>query len=173
MKSIINTRFEELISLENLLQAWKEFLRGKRKRRDMQIYNFNLMENLVSLHNDLKNKVYRHGNYEAFNICDPKPRNIHKATVKDRLVHHALYKVLYPFFNRIFISDSFSCRLEKGTHRALDRFRSVLFKASKNHTRTCWILKCDIRKFFANIDHRILVGTPFFGHLFLTLDTPD
>jgi retron-type reverse transcriptase len=27
---------------------------------------------------------------------------------------------------------------------------------SYNDTRTCWVLKCDIRKFFANIDHKIL-----------------
>ncbi len=27
---------------------------------------------------------------------------------------------------------------------------------SKNHTRTCLVLKCDIKKFFASIDHAIL-----------------
>jgi len=51
---------------------------------------------------------------------------------------------------------SYSCRLGKGTHRAMSRFRSFAYKVSKNNTRTCWVLKCDIRKFFASVDHQIL-----------------
>lgn len=114
------------------------------------------MENVLALHEDLKRKTYRHGSYHPFKINDPKPRDIHKAQVRDRLVHHALHRVLYPYFDRKFIHDSYSCRLRRGTHRAMDRLRTMARKASCNHTRTVWILKCDIRKFFANIDHAVL-----------------
>jgi len=116
----------------------------------------NLMDNIYSLHNDLRNKTYRHGKYEAFKINDPKPRDIHKATVRDRLLHHAIYRILYPYFDQKFIYDSYSCRFGKGTHRAINRFRDFSRIVSKNNTRTCFVLKCDIRKFFANIDHQIL-----------------
>ena len=64
---------------------------------------------------------------------------------------------MYPFFDRTFIADSYSCRLNKGTHKAVNKFRAFAWKVSKNNTKTCWVLKCDIRKFFANIDHKILV----------------
>jgi len=148
--------YDYIISLENLLEAWREFVRGKRQRRDVQVFALNLIDNINLLHTELVNQTYRHGGYKAFNISDPKPRHIHKAAVRDRLLHHAIYRVLYPFFDRTFISDSFSCRNDKGTHRALNRFRSFAFKVSRNHTRTCWVLKCDIKKFFANIDHGIL-----------------
>ncbi|MFA7653878.1 MAG: reverse transcriptase/maturase family protein [Candidatus Magasanikbacteria bacterium] len=77
--------------------------------------------------------------------------------VRDRLVHHAIYRVLYPFFERTFIGDSYSCRIDKGTHKAIGRFQALAYKVSHNHTRTCWVLKCDIRKFFASIDHEILL----------------
>jgi len=133
-------------------------VRGKRQRRDVQEFELNLMENTLTLHRDLAAKAYQHGAYHAFNISDPKPRNIHKASVRDRLVHHALYRTLYPFFDRTFIADSYSCRLGKGTHRALDRFRSFARRASCNHTRTVWVLKCDIKKFFASIDQAVLMG---------------
>ena len=152
--NVIN--FEKIISVENLLLAWKEFLRGKRNKKDVQEFQLHFMDNVLSLHQDLKNKTYVHGGYYAFKISDPKPRDIHKATVRDRLLHHAIYRVLYPHFDSKFIHDSYSCRLEKGTHRAIDRFRDFHRKVSKNNTKTCWILKCDIRKFFANIDHKIL-----------------
>ena len=149
--------FKDIISAENFLEAWKEFARGKRGRVDVQDFSFGLMDSILELRADLINHKYVHGGYEAFNISDPKPRDIHKASVRDRVVHHALYRVLYPFFDRTFIADSFSCRLGKGTHKALRRFASFVNKASRNDTRTCWVLKCDIRKFFANIDHEILL----------------
>lgn len=115
------------------------------------------MDNLFILNEDLKSDNYHHGGYHAFNISDPKPRSIHKASVRDRLLHHAIYRILYPFFDKIFIYDSFSCRLGKGTHRALNRFRDFAHKVSKNNTKTCRVLKCDIRKFFASIDHKVLL----------------
>lgn len=114
------------------------------------------MDNLISLHRDLKNKSYTHGSYQAFNISDPKPRNIHKASVRDRLLHHAVYRILYPYFDKRFIHDSYSCRLNKGTHRALNQFQKYARRVSQNNTKQCWILKCDIKKFFASIDHLTL-----------------
>lgn len=148
--------YEHIISIENLLLAWSEFVVGKKSRRDVQEFQRDLMVNILSLHRELKSKKYRHGKYQAFKINDPKPRDIHKAEVRDRVLHHAIYRILYPFFDRTFIADSYSCRKDKGTHRALNRFRDFARIVSKNNTQTCWILKCDIRKFFANIDHEIL-----------------
>jgi len=77
--------------------------------------------------------------------------------VRDRVVHRAIYRTLYPFFDRLFIADSYSCRNDKGVHKALDRFRSFARRASYNYTRTVWALKCDVRKFFASIDQSILL----------------
>jgi len=148
--------YDDIISLENLLGAWKEFVKGKRKKPDVQEFSLRLMDNIISLHEDLRRKVYLHGDYQAFRISDPKSRSIHKASVRDRLLHRATYRKLYPFFDRTFIADSFSCRNEKGTHKAINRFRRFIWKVSKNNTKTCWILKCDIKKFFASINHNIL-----------------
>jgi len=148
--------FNEIASPENLLEAWQEFLCGKRKRRDVQQFSLFLSDNLIQLSEDLLHHTYHHGFYQAFHISDPKPRNIHKATVRDRLVHHAIYRILYPFFDQVFIADSFSCCLNKGTHKALNRFKSFAYQVGQNNTRTVWVLKCDIKKFFANINHRIL-----------------
>jgi RNA-directed DNA polymerase len=150
--------YEKTISPENLLLAWREFLKGKRGKADVQKFGRNLIDNIFELHLELKSHTYRHGDYHAFNISDPKPRNVHKACVRDRLVHHAIYRQLYPFFDRGFIHDSYSCRLEKGTHKAMNRFRDFAYKVSRNNRGTCWILKCDIRKFFASVDHEILMG---------------
>ncbi|MBI3632243.1 MAG: hypothetical protein HY225_02245 [Candidatus Vogelbacteria bacterium] len=150
--------YDTIISLENLLEAWKEFRNNKKSRKDVQEFERNLMENILLLHKELLTKTYKHSSYEAFNISDPKPRRIHKAKVRDRLLHHAIYRKLYPFFDKTFIADSYSCRFEKGTHKALERFHSFSQKVSGNRTKAVWVLKCDIRKFFASIDQSILIG---------------
>lgn len=153
-----HSTYEDIISVENLLEAWKEFVAGKGKKKDVNEFRSHFMDNILSLHNDLKNQTYHHSLYYAFKISDPKPRDIHKAEVRDRLLHHAIYRQLYKFFDSKWIADSYSCRDNKGTHRAINRFQAFFRKVSKNNTRTCWVLKCDIRKFFASIDHDILLA---------------
>lgn len=148
--------FSEISSLENLFLAWNEFIKGKKHKKDVLEFSLHLSESIYSLHKDLINKTYIHGGYSAFNISDPKPRNIHKATVRDRLLHHSIYRVLYLYFDKKFIYDSYSCRIDKGTHRAVKRFKQFGNKASLNYAKTLWILKCDVRKFFASINHKKL-----------------
>lgn len=157
MKSQLQKTYQDIISLENLFAAWNEFVCGKRKKKDVQEFALNLSDNLISLQQDLSNSTFAHGGYDAFKISDPKPRDIHKAKVRDRVLHHAIYRQLYPFFHNIFIADSFSCQLNKGVHKALNRFKVFGLKVSRNNTKTVWVLKCDIRKFFAGIDHKILL----------------
>ena len=127
--------YENIISLKNLLEAWKEFLRDKSKKDDVIEFSTKLSVNIFSLHYDLKNAAYIHGGYKPFNISDPKPRKIHKAAVRDRLLHHAIYRVLYPRFDKRFIHDSYSCRDFKGTHKAMNRFLYFYRKVSRNGTR--------------------------------------
>ena len=150
--------YDNIISPDNLLLAWKEFLKGKQKKKDVQKFELHLMDSVLALYRELQAKTYQHSPYQAFNISDPKPRNIHKAQVRDRLLHHAIYRILYPFFDKTFIADSYSCRKNKGVHKALKRFAVFGRKASQNNTQTVWVLKCDVRKFFASIDQNILLN---------------
>ncbi len=155
-RTVFTHTYEDIISIPNLLAAWREFVRGKSGKPDVQEFQYRLFGNIFALHTELKYKTYAHGSYRHFKVNDPKPRDIHKASVRDRLVHHAIYRVLYPFFDRTFIADSYSCRNWKGTHKAMNRFRTFARKVSENDTRTCWVLKCDIRKFFASVDQHVL-----------------
>src|SRR3989338_2461662 len=70
--------YNNIISLENLLEAWKEFVRGKRSRKDVQEFERDLMTNLIALHRELAAKKYSHSAYQHFKIADPKPREIQK-----------------------------------------------------------------------------------------------
>lgn len=121
-------------------------------------FEWNLEQNIFQLSRDLQSRKYRHGTYSSFSINDPKPRNIHKATVRDRILHHAVFSALNPIFEPTFIANSFSCRIGKGTHKGVDTLARIAQAVSRNNSKPCFALKCDVEKFFASVDHCILLG---------------
>lgn len=157
MKLSKNT-YQLIIAPENLFAAWRVFKSDKRNRPDVANFEHHLEENIFQLHRDLREKTYRHGPYCGFWIRDPKLRCIHKATVRDRVLHHAIFNILNPVFERTFISTSFSCRVGKGTHKGMRKVADMLRQESRNNTQPCYALKCDVRKFFDSVDHTILLG---------------
>lgn len=113
----------------------------------------------------MKNRTYVHGGYREFIITDSKKRTINAAPFRDRVVHHMICNIIEPILDRTFIYDSYACRKGKGTHRAFKKLeknlRSIKAKIPERERElNCkiYVLKCDISKFFDNIDHNILIG---------------
>lgn len=149
--------YERMIHPGSLFAAWNAFKVGKTKRADVAEFEWKLEQNIFALHRELKSKTYRHGNYSSFFITDPKQRHIHKATVRDRVIHHAIFQLLNPIFEPTFITDSYSCRVGKGAHKGVEALTNMVRKVSGNYTKPCFVLKCDVRRFFDSIDHHILL----------------
>lgn len=147
-----------MISPESLFAAWDAFHRGKGSKPDVQRFEWHLEENIFRLHRELEAGRYQHGSYAGFYIRDPKQRHVHKASVRDRVLHHAIFAVLNPIFEPIFIPTSFSCRVGYGTHRGVACLEQMTRKVSRNWTRPCYVLKCDVRKFFDSVDHEVLLA---------------
>ena len=146
-----------IISPSTLFHAWNVFKEDKKNKLDVMDFELELEKNIFDLYRDLKKGIYKHGAYKGFWIHDPKLRRIHKATVRDRVLHHAIFKVFNPIFEPTFIPNSFSCRIGKGTHKGMKEIASMIRIVSQNNTRQCYALKCDIRKFFDSVDHDILI----------------
>lgn len=132
--------------------------KSKTKKSDVQEFEFNIEENILQLHKELRKWAYQHSGYTAFYITDPKLRHIHKACVRDRVLHHAIFRVLCPIFDPTFIFDSYSCRKGKGTHRAVKRLKKFARALSRNNHRNIFALKCDVKKFFDSIDQKIFTS---------------
>jgi retron-type reverse transcriptase len=139
----------ELGSFANLHAAAVEALRGKRGRVYAGRFFRDLEANLLGLQQELLAGRYTPGAYRTFWIQDPKPRLISAAPFRDRVVHHALVRVIEPFFERRFVHHSYACRRGKGTHAALAQFVEWA-RGSR------FVLKLDVRKFFPSIDHDLL-----------------
>jgi RNA-directed DNA polymerase len=148
--------FHNISSIANLFSVWSEFRKGKRKKRDVAIFEMHLEDNLFRLHEELGSGVFKLDPYQSFSVSDPKPRKIHKATVRDRVLNQAVFRVLYPVFDKSFIFDSFSSRKRKGVHAGVARLFSASGKATANWKKPGYVLKSDVAKFFDSIDHAIL-----------------
>ncbi len=127
------------MSWENLTESARLAARGKRQRPDVARFLHELEPNLCRLREELESGAYRPGPYRAFWIYDPKPRLISAASVRDRVVHHALTRVLEPVFEPRFTNRSFASRRGYGQHKALNLARTACQRYSH-------VLKCDICK---------------------------
>ncbi|RJP47120.1 MAG: RNA-dependent DNA polymerase [Armatimonadetes bacterium] len=149
--------YSQLITLGNIFRGYKEFRIGKKKKRDVIKFEQDLKNNLINLYKLLSQKNYQPGIYTSFYVKDPKLRLIHKAIVVDRIVHHIVSVQLEKIYEPTFYVHSYSCRNNKGTHKGVAAFQKMAIKVSRNHTRNCWALKCDVKKFFASVNHKILL----------------
>ena len=148
--------YDELISVKNLFESWRAYKKGKSRKRDVMEFERHLEDNLFALHQKLQKGNYSHDKYAYFRISDPKKRDIYKSTVRDRIVHQALYNYLCKIYEPLFIELSFSSRKRKGTHRAVAALSAETKNFRKNKEK-CLAMKCDIRKYFENIQHQILL----------------
>ena len=142
--------FEQVCSMRNLRLAAREALRGKRGKLPGAMFFAEMEKELPCLHEELRDGAYRHGPYHYFWIHDPKDRLVAAAPFRDRVVHHAIVRVIEPIFEKRFIEDSFACRRGKGTHAAMRRALHFV----RGHR---YALKCDVSKYFPSIDHEVLM----------------
>ncbi len=140
---------ENIASVENLFLAAHKARRGKSRRPDVEDWWLRRESDLAALREELRSGTYTPGPYRFFEIHEPKRRLIAAAPFRDRVVHHALCNLLAPVLERRFIARSFSCQVGKGTTAARECCRQLT-------NRFEFVLKCDVRKFFPNIDHAIL-----------------
>lgn len=141
--------WEDIVSFDNLRVAALEASKTKRQSAPVQNFLFNLEPNILHLQDELESGQYQPGTYSYFTIYEPKERKICAAPFVDRVVHHAVCRVMNPLLERIYVPQSYACRIGKGMHKAVE-------KAQEYVRNSRYFLKCDVAKFFDSVDHEIL-----------------
>lgn len=150
---------DDVASFPNLLLAFQKASRGKQCRHGVLCYRYGLERNLIALRGRLICGSWEPGSYRSFTVKDPKQRLIQAAPFEDRIVHHAICNIIEPLFERGFISDSYACRINKGTHAGMLRLKSFLRKIKRQHPGDeVYALKCDVRKYFPSVSHKIMLS---------------
>ena len=150
MKRIGNL-WPAVIERGNLLQAFHQAARGKRRKQEVRRFAENLDENLDMLRQELMGRTFETGKFNVFMVFDPKERTIHAARFPERVFHHALMNLCEPVLERQAIFHSYACRKGKGRLKAID----VAQKAARGRA---WQLKLDIRKYFESIPLERLIA---------------
>ena len=151
------TDYEKICDFGNLYKAHTVARRNKRTTIEVIDFEMNLAKNLTEISDGLKNGTYEMSGYYSFMVHDPKDRVIHALHYRDRVVQHCICdEVLAPMLDKHLIYDNAACRINKGTHFAIGRVSKFLHDFYNKNGTNGYILKCDIRKFFNNIDHVVL-----------------
>lgn len=152
---ILDDVYDRICEYEELYQSHLEARKGKRYRDDVLLFTDKLEENLIELQNELIWQSYKVGKYRQFYVREPKLRLVMALQYRDRVVQWDIYKQLYPFYDKMFIEDSYACRREKGSHKAADRLQYWLRQVSRKPGKW-YYLKLDISKYFYRVDHLVL-----------------
>ena len=144
---------QDFTSLAALEAAFHGAARGKRYRRYSAYFNYHRLEGLLVLQHDLETNAYQPRPHKRFVVEDPKKRLIDAPHFRDRIVHHAVCKILKTTYEPCFIADSYACREGKGSHKALQRMQHFTRWQTEE---PLYVLRLDISKYYASVNHAVL-----------------
>jgi len=143
---------KSLFTFSNLYLAYLDCRKRKRNTINALKFECHLEDNLWRLVTDLQNRTYTPGNSICFAVDKPVIREIFATDFRDRIIHHLFVRTVEPYFEKLFIYDSYACRKGKGTHRAIKRLQKFL-----RNKDNLYCLQCDISKYFDNVNHQIIL----------------
>ncbi len=152
----MNDSLDTIFGFLDLVQAHRRARRGKGGKKEVILCELDLAKQLV----DMRKRALSGeslGRYHSFKVFEPKEREINALNYEGRVLQHCLCdNVLAPIIEPRLIYDNAACRIGKGTHFAIYRLSKFLREHYRSYGQKGYFLKCDIRKYFASIDHAIL-----------------
>lgn len=149
----IGERYAEICSWENIESAHKEAKRGKTSYKEVKWVEANLHSCLARVKWLLENEEYNVSKYTIINRREGgKMRTIHKLPYfPDRIIHHAVLRVLGGDLRKSYIRDTFQSIPNRGTSDARKRVRKFIQKNSPK-----FYLQLDLKKYYPSVDHDYL-----------------
>jgi RNA-directed DNA polymerase len=147
-------------TFESLLyQLHLSYLQARKNKRNTQnqlAFELDQEQRLHTLASCIHKREYKPKPSIAFIIHKPVMREIFAADFIDRIVHHLIYRCIYPEIDCKLIYDTYSCRVGKGTLFGIQRAQKFIRSCSLNHTREAYVLKVDIEAYFMNMQHQLI-----------------
>lgn len=151
-----NNLYYEILNFDNILKAFNEVCKNTKNKRKVENYKQYKCTYISRIYNTLKNKTYEVGPYNVFTIYEPKKRRIVSQGIHDKIINHLVARyILYPALLPCLIPQNVASRENMGTKEGL-RLANLYHRKCKIKYGSYYILKCDISKFFASIDQKIL-----------------
>lgn len=150
-------RYSDIVSLDRIINVYQNIRLTTCHRDKLVKFELFYTSNLINIFEKIKNKTYKHGRYNLFLISIPKHRIIMSENMNDKIVNHLISKyVLAPTLLPKLIEMNVATRKDKGTKMGIYYTKKYINKLKQNNDKV-YALKCDINKYFYNIDHSILL----------------
>lgn len=156
--AVIDNAWKTICDFLWLCQAHKNARKGKRYRPEIMAFTARLEDWLYIIIENLQNGTYILGPYRKLWVFVPKKRLVMALPYPDRIVQWSIYQILNPFYDKMFIEDSYACRKGKGSHRAAARLQYWMRQVMRKPGRGYYYLKLDISKYFYRINHEVLLS---------------
>jgi len=152
-----NKLYRKICSYDNLYSAYRKARKGKTKKLYVKEFENNLDKNLIDLQFELMTFIYSPRPLDNFILKDPKTRKISRSDFRDRVIHHAIINIIGAIFEKRFIYDSCANQKRKGNLFSIKRFETFRRKITKNFSSRAFCLKADIKHYFQEVHHDILL----------------
>ena len=150
--------YDDIVSINKIKDVYDGIYKNTCHKAKLIRFELTKTSNIVKIYNTLKNKHYNHLKYNIFIIQEPKYRIIMSELMYDKIVNHLISKyVLIPTLSRKLIEQNVATRTGKGSKEGI-RYMKKYINSIKENYDNIYILKCDISKYFYNIDHEILIN---------------
>ena len=161
MKEIAKRRYytlkSRIVEVRNMKMAAKEVLDKKGSagvdRIDAEEFYNNYSVSMRELYREMETDNYQPK--PALRVFIPKSdgsqRPLAIPTIKDRIAQAVLKRRLEPIFDKVFCDCSFGFRKGRSQIDAINRVEEYREQGYK------WVLDADIKGFFDNIDHKLLI----------------
>ena len=148
---------EDIITdYQNIYMAYRRAKRNKRYNGSCAKFQAMTLEGLHMLKEQLEDQTYRMSPYNGFKIYEPKERVIESCSFKDKIVQHSPSdNIFHPRLESEFIRTNYAGQIGKGTDFGGDCLKEQMLEFYLQHGLESWILKCDIGKFFYQIEYEI------------------
>lgn len=148
---------EEIFSVKNLLRAYFKCRAGKRHTQEVLEFEDNLIPNITRISTMFKKCIFPEFIYYQFVVRQPKLRIIDATSFEIRVIQACycefyLYETLSPYY----IEESSACQIGKGTLHAINKVKQYMIDRAKCGRVNFYVLKCDIKGFFKNINKEVL-----------------
>lgn len=148
-------RIAQVYDMGNLRLADSEARRGKEVHKGVRIFDRNKEDNLLLLHQQLRNGTYHTSpGHECVRRCPcGKDRVLHKLPYfPDHIENHALMQVIMPTMIRSYYYDSSASVKGKGMHFAAER--TARYIDTHRSAGRIYYAKLDFVKFYHNINQQ-------------------
>ena len=148
--------YQNLYKFENIQSAFNEVCKNTKHKKKVARFKEYKCIYISRIYNILQTKTYKPGSYNVFTIYEPKKRSIISQNMQDKVINHLVARhILYPALLPCLLDVNVASRKGLGTSEGI-RLSMNFHRICKVKYKTYYILKCDISKFFASINHDIL-----------------